>query len=199
MRLNEYVTGLKAHEASVALGLLELVRHADAEGALERGLWLAAIRAAYVAHISEQHEGGGLLDAAADVDSLDEPGAYLDDHVLARLSADGVAHGEPAGEGWERVRLAPGFRDEVAHDRDAAVERLDETVRNLLQAYDRGSSTFVRPEPVLVEDGSTLTARGLVKSIASGVWWRTWTSRSRRARSSGCSVRTAPARRPRST
>jgi hypothetical protein len=42
-----FVTGLAPHDSSLGVALLELVRHADADGAVERGKWLAAVRSAY--------------------------------------------------------------------------------------------------------------------------------------------------------
>src|SRR5690606_15480155 len=101
MRLNDYLSGLKTHEASLGLALVELVRRADTDGVLDRGAWLAATRRAYVAHVADRHEPTGLFGIAADTDATAAPGAYLDDHVLARLAADGVASGEPDVEEWE--------------------------------------------------------------------------------------------------
>ena len=37
MSLLDYVAGLRPHEASIAAALLELVRRADDDGALDRG------------------------------------------------------------------------------------------------------------------------------------------------------------------
>jgi lipopolysaccharide export system ATP-binding protein len=163
MRILEYAAALRPHDASVAIGLLELVHRADDDGVLERGEWLAAIRSAYVGLVSEQQEGAGLLDGASATSDPDEPGGYLDDHVLARLSADGLAHGEPAGEGWERARVDAGVWHEVTADRPAVLGQLEEAVRNLLHA-DRAGAGPDRPPPVLVPGGSTLSATGLVKA-----------------------------------
>jgi lipopolysaccharide export system ATP-binding protein len=165
MTLREYAAGLKPHDASVAIALLELVRRADAGGSLGRGDWLAAIRSSYVAHMDVHRDGAGLLDGSSATDSPDEPDRYLDDHILPRLSGDGIAHGEPAGEGWERVRLNPVVQSELAGQMGVVEEALEETVRILLQGGDGSAPGEQRvPGSELVPGGSTLSARGLVKA-----------------------------------
>jgi lipopolysaccharide export system ATP-binding protein len=165
MRLNEYVAGLKSHEASVAIGVVELVRRARPDGTLERGEWLAAIRSAYVAGTAEQSGGAGLLDGSPAPEVPTDPdSSYLDDHVLARLSADGVAHGEPQADGWDRVRIAAEYWAEVSPDQQEAAELLDGTVRNLLQASNPAMAGARGLAPVVVPGGSTLSATGLVKT-----------------------------------
>jgi lipopolysaccharide export system ATP-binding protein len=165
MTLRDYAAGLRPHDASVAIALLELVRRADLHGSLERGEWLSAIRGASVTHAAVHREGVGLLDggAAGEVDG--EPDRYLDDHILPRLSADGVAHGEPDGEAWERVRLNPAARNELADHREGVEAALEETVRILLTGGG-GTTTGEPREPgsELVAGGSTLAARGLGKA-----------------------------------
>jgi lipopolysaccharide export system ATP-binding protein len=159
MALIDYLETLRAHDASVAIGLLELVRRSDEHGALGRGEWLAAIRAAYVTLVSEQQEsaGAGLLDGASATGSPDDPDRYLHDHILPRLRSDGIAAGEPAGDDWAVVRLSPAVMAEL-HDRRAEAEHaLEGAVRNLLQTPEQPRGT------VPVQGGSTLSARGLVK------------------------------------
>ena len=46
MKLHALVDSLRAHEASVGIALLELLRRADDRGSLDRGEWLTAISAA---------------------------------------------------------------------------------------------------------------------------------------------------------
>jgi lipopolysaccharide export system ATP-binding protein len=159
MALIEYINTLRAHDASVAIGLLELVRRADADGRLERGEWLAAIHAAYASGV-EQRDGTGLLDGASATDSPEDPDRYLDDHVLPRLRDDGLARGEPDGDAWDSVRLAPAPLEELRAHRDEIETRLEEAVRKLLQGPERHA---VRP--LVAESGTTssLAARGLVK------------------------------------
>jgi lipopolysaccharide export system ATP-binding protein len=165
MMLQDYAAALKPHDASVAIALLELVRHADADGAVDRGEWLAAIRGTYVSELAARRDGAGLLDGASATDSPDDPDRYLEDHVLPRLSADGIAHGEPDGEGWERVRLAAAHRAALAHDRHGLERALEEAVRILLIGGEGGVAGEQRvPGAELVPGGSTLSARGLVKA-----------------------------------
>jgi lipopolysaccharide export system ATP-binding protein len=160
MTLTEYLNTLKAHDASVAIGLAELVRRADPGGALSRGEWLTAIRNAYVSPVSENQEGAGagLLDGASATNAPDDPDRYLHDHILHRLSSDGIARGEPEGPDWSQVRLAPAALDELAERRAELEAALDEAVRNLLHTPEP------QPDDRRVPGGSTLAARGLVKA-----------------------------------
>ena len=164
MTLREYVILLKPHEASVALALLELVRRADANGAVERGEWLAAVQRGYQAHHSDESEGAALLDGSAPGTEAKEQARYLDDHVLARLSADGIACGEPNGEAWERVRLSEPARAELAVDRWVVEAALDHAVWNLLHGPgDRAHAVPFAPGSGILPGGSKLVAEGLVK------------------------------------
>jgi lipopolysaccharide export system ATP-binding protein len=153
MTLIDYIGRLRAHDASVAIGLLELCRRCGPDGSLDRGEWLAAIHAAYSSGVAELREQGGILDGTS---SSGEPDQYLDEHVLPRLSGDGIARGEPEGQGWERVRLEPAALNELARHRSQVEARLEDAVRKLLQGPRREGA----PEP---GSGSTLMARGLVK------------------------------------
>jgi lipopolysaccharide export system ATP-binding protein len=159
MALIEYINGLRAHDASVAIGLLELVRRADEDGQLDRGEWLAAIHAAYASGVATG-EGAGLLDGASATDSPEDPDRYLDDHVLPRLRDDGVARGEPEGEAWDRVRLTPAALAELSEQRSEIEALLDEAVRKLLKGPERQVSAPLPTESGVV---SSLAARGLVK------------------------------------
>jgi lipopolysaccharide export system ATP-binding protein len=160
MALIEYINTLRAHDASVAIGLLELVRRADGDGRLDRGEWLAAIHAAYASG-AEQRDGTGLLDGASATESPEDPDRYLDDHVLQRLRDDGLARGEPDGDAWDSVRLAPAPLEELRTHRDDIETRLEEAVRKLLKGPERQAA-----RPLVAESGTTssLAARGLVKA-----------------------------------
>jgi lipopolysaccharide export system ATP-binding protein len=159
MALIDYINGLRAHDASVAIGLLELVRRADEDGQLDRGEWLAAIHAAYASGVATG-EGAGLLDGASATDSPEDPDRYLDDHVLPRLRDDGVARGEPEDEAWDRVRLTPAALAELSEQRSEIEALLDEAVRKLLKGPERQVSAPLPTESGVV---SSLAARGLVK------------------------------------
>ena len=155
MRLVEFASGLRPHDASVGIALLELVKRADETGALDRGQWLAAV------HSSYRKDGGP---AAVSNASLDELAPYLEENILGRLQSEGIAVGEPAGEAWERVRVQPAIWQEVAADRGVAIFKLEQAVRNLLQEGERRIPTVTEAAPREVPEGSTLSARGLVKA-----------------------------------
>jgi lipopolysaccharide export system ATP-binding protein len=161
MALIGYIEGLKAHDASVAIGLLELVRRADGEGRLDRGEWLAAIHATYVFGVSEHHDGAGLLEGVSAAGAPDDPDRYLDDHVLPRLRDDGIAYGEPEGGAWDYVRLVPAALQELSDHREQVEARLEDAVRKLLKGPAMGAA---RQSPAGVAGGSSLSARGLVKA-----------------------------------
>ena len=155
MRLVEFASGLRPHDASVGIALLELVKRADETGALDRGQWLAAVHSTY------RRDGGP---AAVSSASLDELAPYLEENILGRLQSEGIAGGEPAGEAWERVRVQPAIWQEVAADRGDAIFKLEQTVRNLLQEGERRPPTVSEAAPRAGPNGSTLSARGLVKA-----------------------------------
>jgi lipopolysaccharide export system ATP-binding protein len=162
MKVHDFLAGLRRHDASVGLALLELIRRADEEGTLDRGEWLAAVRAAQPGSPSQLGEPG--LVHPAGHENGEEPGRYLEDHVLARLSGEHIALPEPPGEAWERVRVAPAVWAEISPQRQAVVEEVDRTVRNLLDGREAAAAESGAAEVVEGADGrSTLAARGLVK------------------------------------
>ena len=160
MNVLEFVQGLKPSEASVAIGLLELVRRADEQGRLERGEWLAAVRAAYQRAIGfEEAEQGTMGGPGAPA----EFGRYLEEHILARLAAQGLVRGEPQGQSWERVRLEPRVIEGLSLTRAECVSELERAVRNLLEEGQRRAHHEAAPARP-VPQGSTVSARGLVKT-----------------------------------
>jgi lipopolysaccharide export system ATP-binding protein len=161
-RLVDFVESLRPHEASVAVALLVLVRQADEHGEVERGEWLAGLRSTHGAEVTETQET--VLGAASGVDA-EELGRYLEEHVLARLVAEAIARGEPAGEAWERACLEPALWAEIAPQRDAVLSELDAAVRNLLDTASRRTPAADRDgQPrARLDGGSVLTAHGLVK------------------------------------
>jgi lipopolysaccharide export system ATP-binding protein len=157
MKLADYARGLRRHDASVALGLLELVRRANPDGVLDRGAWLAAIRSgdtrgrsSAVAHTGA--EGWGDLHSG-DIER------YLEEHILSRLSAEGIVSTEPPGPGWERLRVRPELWSDVAADRDAATALLERTVNELTLATARSEASQGSERG----QASTLRTEGLVK------------------------------------
>lgn len=156
MKLNEFLDGLRPYDASVAVGLLELIRRAGPDGVLDRGEWIAAVRSAHARRIGEERT---TADSAAK-SGEPEAGSYLEEHILSRLAAEEIAAGEPGGPGWERVRVNPGLWAAQIRDRRAAVERKLEQVVDALLVPEHDAEPA---EPELVEGGSTLGTRGLVK------------------------------------
>ena len=161
MRVRQFVSGLRPHDASVAVALLELIRRADANGALDRGAWLAAVRSAHPRAAGSDGEGGGWR-GIGETDAL---GHYLEEHILKRLAAEDIATGEPPGPEWDRVRVQPQTWAEVAVDREAAIAELQQAMDALIEggAAEGAEQTHVeRRGPI--EGGSTLEAKGLVKA-----------------------------------
>jgi len=164
LTLKEYAHKLKAHDASVALALLELVRRADGDGTLERGEWLAAVQRGYQQHHSDEGEGQALLEGSAAEADVQQQTRYLDDHILARLSGDGIATAEPPGDAWERVRLTEPVRAELAADRQRVEGALEYAVWNLLHGPgDRAHAVPRAPGSRILPNGSKLAAKGMVK------------------------------------
>jgi lipopolysaccharide export system ATP-binding protein len=160
MRLLEFAHTLRSHDVSVGVGLLELVRRADENGVLERGLWLAAL-------ISGLRETGtNISEAPSTSGTIDERARYLYEHVLTRLKSEGIANGEPEGEAWERVRVRPEVWQPVAADRAAVLLELDRIVSGLIsEATARVAPTEEPAVRAVPPHGSTLTAKGLVKAF----------------------------------
>lgn len=155
--------GLRPHEASTGLAVRELVRRADAAGAVDRGEWLAGVRNARTAVLPSGADSGSRA-AAGDFGSAETLARYLEEHVLARLESLGIAGREPAGDAWERVRFAPDVWRELAAQREAVVAELDVAVRNLLEEGERRATSPLTTEGGTVPPGgSTLEASGLVK------------------------------------
>jgi lipopolysaccharide export system ATP-binding protein len=163
MRLLDYVGHLKAHDASIAAALLELVRRANEDGALDRGEWVAAIRSEYVAR-DEGEANAPMVSVAGGDTSPEDADRYFEEHVLTRLVADQVVLAEPPGEAWERARVAPEFWGGMDGDgRGEAVTELERAVENLLSTRVGAGGGGAR-RAALPANGSRLSAQGLVKA-----------------------------------
>lgn len=156
MTIEEFVSSLRSHDASVAIALHELARRADERGALERGEWLAAIQGSF-----RQMAGGGLLGQTDEV-SEDELARYVEENILSRLQNEGIAVAEPAGEGWERVAFSPTIWAEIGAERTRVARHLETAVSNLLNTGARRAEAE-QLQPWL-KGGSNLRAKGLVKA-----------------------------------
>jgi lipopolysaccharide export system ATP-binding protein len=151
-----FLLGLDAHDASLVLSLQELLRWADGNGHVDRGLWIASVRKAL-----QEVQGS----SSGDPLPGDEVGPYLRDHVLTRLEGAGVVHRDPPDTpDWERLAVAPDLWAVVAPQRKVYLEEIEQTLGRLQEAK-------VSPSPVraAVEPGSNgaggsrLWARGLEK------------------------------------
>ncbi|HUH13190.1 MAG TPA: LPS export ABC transporter ATP-binding protein [Longimicrobiales bacterium] len=166
--LERFVASLRPHDASMACAVAELLRGADADGAMERGRWLMAVRAA-----SDRSTAGAAPAAAGPAwgaedseDAARELARYLEEHVLARLESEGIAHREPAAEDWQRVRLDRPFWEALAPHREEAAARIDDAVRILLRGDAPAAAERGEIAPGVASSaggGSTLSARGLTK------------------------------------
>ena len=151
MRVHEFMDTLRPRDASVAVALVELIKRADAEGSLERGVWLS-----HVVGALHRTSGGAMLGGSSEEVSPDEMNRYLNEHILRRLTSEGVVRAEPPGEGWERVYVEAASWAEIAPERASHVERLETAARRLLLGE--------RPHETRLKNGSTLKATGMVKA-----------------------------------
>ena len=155
MKLVEFANSLRPHDASIAIALRELVEHADENGVLDRGDWIAALQAAY-RELDTGSAGTGT--------ELSELGPYIEQNILGRLESEGFVSSDPPGEGWERVRLQPAIWQEVIADRPGTVADLEATVRNLLVEPEKRGPASTEIATKRSPGGSSLAASGLLKA-----------------------------------
>ena len=156
--LNQFVEGLQAHDLSVAAGLCELVRRASDEGVAERGVWVASVRDALelLADDLGSH-GASMLGAEGEAFTH-----FLENRVMSRLEQAGVCAREGEEEAWTGLRLDGDLWGQVAPERIAVVEQLQDAIRRLEGAR---AETFQVSEGATTPDmnGSRLYAEGLTK------------------------------------
>jgi lipopolysaccharide export system ATP-binding protein len=161
-RLRRFLHTVPPHDGSIALALVELVRHADADGAVGRSDLVTAVRTAHARHTPGHAVIGP--GAGEESGSSEQLASYLRDHVLARTAEEGLTIAEPSLDEWERVRLRPEVWSEIRPDRDEVLRDLEITVRNLLST-DGQPAAPPRPEGAPRRHGdSTLRSDSLVKS-----------------------------------
>jgi len=153
--LLEFVTGADADSVTVLLALRGLLVGADAEGVTDRGEWVAGVRRA-LARTSRATGGEGPISLEAS-----ETARQLEERALPSLESAGVAAREPEGKGWERIRIEPELWATVQPDRDALVEEIQRSVRDLMAR--RRASVHVSRKAGPTEHGSRLWAQGLTK------------------------------------
>ena len=146
-----WLRGLEPHDLSLAVAVRELFHRANEAGCADRGAWVASVRDAYEAPGGSGFPGEG-----------DHVGSYLEEQVISRLEASGVAWREPLNEGWECLRIDDSLLAEINPRKAPFVEELGEVVRVLQMGRTTHPSGSVRePAP---PDGSRLQSEGLVKS-----------------------------------
>jgi lipopolysaccharide export system ATP-binding protein len=150
MKVMAFADTLRAHDVSLAIALLELIRRADAEGGVEHGEWIAAVRASHARLIAAAHSANGHGSSYEE-----EFGQYIDEHVLNRLVAEHIVVLESE---TGRIRLAPDVWADVGPDRVAVADYLERRIADLIEG------PAVSAAPVIAPHGSTLSTRGLVKS-----------------------------------
>jgi lipopolysaccharide export system ATP-binding protein len=151
-----FLLGLDAHDASLVLSLQELLRWADGNGHVDRGLWIASVRKAL-----QEVQGS----SSGDPLPGDEVGPYLRDHVLTRLEGAQVVHRDPPDTpDWERLAVTPDLWAVMAPQRKVYLEEIEKTLGRLQEA-----KVSPAPVPAAVEPGSNgargsrLWAKGLEK------------------------------------
>jgi lipopolysaccharide export system ATP-binding protein len=182
VHFEELAARIGAADVSSLIALRALAAHADATGTVGRAAWLTALQEEYRRWYASEKSPVSPSGAGQVVNF---PGAetvrYLDEHIVRHLEADGALHAL-AGDGsvargaapWEAVRLTSWAAEELAQDPGGVLDTLDRRIRGILaeraaarpaDETEGGEEADAAPRraPVLVEGGSTLSARGLVK------------------------------------
>ena len=189
--LRAFVDGLGSHDLSVAVGLCELIRRADADGVAERGVWMASVRDA-LEELAEElgSHGAGMLGSEGEAF-----GRFLESRVIEGLERAGIAARNGDGSAWTGLTLDAALWKEVGPGREEVLDGVRDAIRSLEEA--RARAFEVSPsDAVVLEDGSRLTAP---RSTAAGRWWPRWMCPFGRGRSWGSSARTGQGRPPPST
>jgi lipopolysaccharide export system ATP-binding protein len=162
MRLDALRERLRAQDdASLTIAVAELLRVADEDGVVDRGRWLASVRAASQRTASGASGGGAVWQVGPDQEA-GEFSRYLREHVLNRLSDWGLAAPEPDDEAWERVRFGADAWEELEPRRAAVQAEFDAFVRRLAYAArTTGRASVSVPE---APGDSTLRAVDLTKT-----------------------------------
>ena len=151
-QLLTWMRGLGPHDLSLAVAVRELLHRSDDRGCADRGAWLASVRDAYEVPTG----GAGFPGEEGHV------GTYLEDQVISRLEADGVAWREPRDEGWECLRIDGALWAEINPRKTEFIQELSDVVRVLRGGRSAAlSRSWPEPAPTV---GSRLQSEGLVKS-----------------------------------
>ena len=157
--LLQYLIRLEAHDISVAVALQKLLRRADEEGRVDRGVWVASVREAF-GQLRSRGDGGRLTRRFGEEEALSQ---YLREQVLARLQGAGIAYPEPEDQAWQSLVVNPELWGAIAANRETFLEEVDATLQTLQRRGPGGEETGAEPETALEAGGSRLHAEGLTK------------------------------------
>jgi len=157
--LLQYLVRLEAHDISVAVALQELLRRADEEGRVDRGVWVASVREAF-GQLRSRGDGGRLTRRFGEEEALSQ---YLREQVLVRLQEAGIAYPEPEDQAWQSLVVNPELWGAIAANRETFLEEVDATLQTLQSRGPGGRETGAESETVLEGGGSRLHAEGLTK------------------------------------
>jgi lipopolysaccharide export system ATP-binding protein len=157
--LLQYLIRLEAHDISVAVALQELLRRADEEGRVDRGVWVASVREAF-GQLRSRGDGGRLTRRFGEEEALSQ---YLREQVLVRLQEAGIAYPEPEDQAWQSLVVNPELWGAIAANRETFLEEVDATLQTLQRRGPGGEETGAGSETALEAGGSRLQAQGLTK------------------------------------
>jgi lipopolysaccharide export system ATP-binding protein len=157
--LGSFVAGLEAHDLSVAVGLCELLRRADDQGRVDRGVWIASVRDV-LEDVADKLGSHGASMLGSEGEALVR---FLEERVVTRLEEVGLAAREGDGIAWTALAVRPGPWAEIGGERALLLSRLESVVRDLEEA--RAEVYQVASEaPPALSDASRLHAEGLTKA-----------------------------------
>ena len=155
-----YLAGLPPHETTLLIALRAMIDRADKQGRVTRPALVEAFRDSYLTHFGEYG-----VDDTAELRRLQEIRRmtaegierYLDEQVLARLSAPGWISVDDGASG-EVVEFSDEAWNEIAPDPNGFSTFLEEEIKRRLFA---SRETAVAPPPR--KGASTIEASSLVK------------------------------------
>lgn len=153
-----FVEGLQAHDLSLAAALGELIRRADEDGVAERGVWVASVRDA-LELLAEDLGSHGASMLGAEGEAFTH---FLESRVIARLEEEGICTRLGEGEAWTALRVDGELWAQVAPERIAVVERLQDAVRRL-EAARQAAFSVSEGASAALENPSHLRGEGLTK------------------------------------
>ena len=155
-----FVAKLPSREAPVLIALHELVMRADESGRVARAILIEAFREAYLTRYAAVTSAGSAQSRRLyEIRQMttEEVDGYLGDQILGRLEAEGLLDVNGGGDS-PQVSLAPSVWFDIEADRGGFGELLEREIqRRLLEPEEPAPLTGA------VENGSTITTRGLVK------------------------------------